>query len=187
MRTWSEISLLENQNVRNKGSVLRLGLWLVQYILHFCFVCLVYPMLPVSMNGPFLIVLSVFSNVYLDTMPYFRFRRYGTTCETNIIYLHLIYLISQKYCIDIYKKRRILLLNKLLHISNLAKLNLHIRWLNILYAQINVGEYWRMETRHKNLWRRVAQNNQKPEGWTQVLCWRSVRRVWRYQRGNQHS
>jgi len=51
--------------------MLRLGLWLVQYIMRFCFVCLrlVYPMLPVSMNGPLLIVLSVFSNVYLHTIP----------------------------------------------------------------------------------------------------------------------
>ena len=71
IRTWNEISLFENQNVRNKGSMLRLGLWLVQYIMHFGFVCLrlVYPMLPVSMNGLYLIVLSAFSSDYLDTIP----------------------------------------------------------------------------------------------------------------------
>ena len=38
----------------------------VQHILCFCFVCLrlVYLMLPVSLDCPLLIVLSVFSNVY---------------------------------------------------------------------------------------------------------------------------
>jgi len=36
------------------------------YVLCFCFVflCLVFPMLPVSLDGPFLIAHSVFSNVY---------------------------------------------------------------------------------------------------------------------------
>ena len=39
----------------------------VHHLLCFCFVChrLVYPMLPVSLNFPFLIVPSVFSNVDL--------------------------------------------------------------------------------------------------------------------------
>ena len=38
-------------------------------MLCFCFVCLrlVYPMLPVSLDSPFLIASSVFSNVYLKT------------------------------------------------------------------------------------------------------------------------
>ena len=37
-------------------------------VLCFCFVCfrLVYPMLPVSLDCPLLIVFSVFSNVYLN-------------------------------------------------------------------------------------------------------------------------
>lgn len=159
MRTWSEIILLENQNVRNKGSVLRLGLWLVQYIMHFCFVCLrlVYPMLPVSMNGPYLMVLSAFSSVYLDTIPYFGFRRYGTKYETIIMYLHLIYLISHKYCIDIYRNRRILFLNKWLHISNLAKFNLHIRWLNIL-VNICSNKRWRISKGHSRV------ENQETQG-----------------------
>ena len=37
----------------------------IQDILCCVFVCIVYPMLPVSLNCPFLIALSVFSNVYL--------------------------------------------------------------------------------------------------------------------------
>ena len=40
----------------------------VQHILCcalFCFCCLVHPMLPVSLDCPFLIAPSVFSNVYL--------------------------------------------------------------------------------------------------------------------------
>jgi hypothetical protein len=44
----------------------------VQHLLWFCFVfvCfrLVYPMLPVSLDCPFLIAPSVFSNVYLESM-----------------------------------------------------------------------------------------------------------------------
>ena len=35
----------------------------------FVFPCLVYPMLPVSLNCPFLIAPSVFSNVYLSFVP----------------------------------------------------------------------------------------------------------------------
>jgi hypothetical protein len=35
------------------------------HILHCIFLCLVYPMLPVSLNCPFLIAPSVFSNVFL--------------------------------------------------------------------------------------------------------------------------
>ena len=34
------------------------------------FIYLVYPMLPVSLDCPFLIALSVFSNVYLSCVPY---------------------------------------------------------------------------------------------------------------------
>ena len=36
-----------------------------QHIFCFVFLCLVYPMLPVSLDCPFLIASSVFSNVYL--------------------------------------------------------------------------------------------------------------------------
>jgi len=38
------------------------------YVVFFCFSCLrlVYPMLPVSLDCPFFIALSVFSNVYLQ-------------------------------------------------------------------------------------------------------------------------
>ena len=44
----------------------------VQYMLLFCFVCLrlVYPMLLVSLAGPFLIAPSIFSNVYFGKMLY---------------------------------------------------------------------------------------------------------------------
>ena len=51
----------------------------VQHILCcvFCFVCLrLYPMLPVSLDCPFLIVPSVFSNAYLDIYSDLDFQRY---------------------------------------------------------------------------------------------------------------
>jgi hypothetical protein len=37
-----------------------------------CFVCLVYPMLPVSLDCPFLISPSVFSNVYSNTQIFIK-------------------------------------------------------------------------------------------------------------------
>ena len=37
------------------------------HILHCIFLCLVYPMLPVSLNCPFLIAPSIFFNVYIST------------------------------------------------------------------------------------------------------------------------
>jgi len=43
-------------------------------VLCFCFVFhrLVYPMFPVSLDSPFLIALSVFSNVYLRQNPWYN-------------------------------------------------------------------------------------------------------------------
>ena len=44
-------------------------LWLL-FVFFFIFVlCLVYPILPVSLDCPFLIVTSVFSNIYLNNLP----------------------------------------------------------------------------------------------------------------------
>ena len=41
----------------------------VQHIVRCVLLCLVHPMLPVSLDCPFVIVLSVFSNVYLIEKP----------------------------------------------------------------------------------------------------------------------
>ena len=53
-------------------------------VLCFCFVCLrlVYPMLPVSLDCPFLIAPSVFSNVYLNII-YSQMTRYKH-CKMSI-------------------------------------------------------------------------------------------------------
>jgi hypothetical protein len=48
------------------GSVLLI--FLVFWYVLFVFLCFVYPMLPVSLDCPFLIAFSVFSNVYLPSM-----------------------------------------------------------------------------------------------------------------------
>ena len=64
-------------------------------VLHFCFVCLclVYPMLPVSLDSPFLIAPSEFSNVYVP--------QWFTILSYNIDFL------ANKICIYIYKIRDI--------------------------------------------------------------------------------
>ena len=51
-------------------------------VLCFCFVCLrlVYPLLPVSLDCPFLITSSVFSNVYLKTDRKARIQRAFLAC-----------------------------------------------------------------------------------------------------------
>jgi hypothetical protein len=59
--SWMSVLLVEETGV----PVSVLLIFLVFCVVYFCFACLVYPMLPVSLDCPFLIPHSVFSNVYL--------------------------------------------------------------------------------------------------------------------------
>ena len=71
------------------GSVLLIFL-ISCVVLCFCFVCLclVCPMLPVSLNCPFLIAPSVFANVYF---PWISFWDFGTVPTVSVVLLFVSY------------------------------------------------------------------------------------------------